>query len=65
VLEIGFRFLRGHDRRDVLQKIHAALFADSAVALFVFARRTLKTQCGVASPAEPRDVARLGAAPGA
>ena len=65
VLAVGFRFLRSHDSRDVLQKIDAALFADSSVALFVFARRTLKTQCCVASAAEPRDVARLGAAPGA
>lgn len=56
VFHIGFRFLRGNNRRDVLQKIDPALLADSAMALLVLARRTLEAQRRVATPAEPCDV---------
>lgn len=65
VLAIGLGFLRSDHRRDVLQEVHAALLADSAVALLVFARRALVAQRGVAPPAEPRDIAGLVAALGA
>jgi hypothetical protein len=62
VNHVGFGFFPGYDRAYVLQKIHAALFALTALALLVRARRTLKAQRGVATRTEARNVARVGLA---
>ena len=49
-------FFRDHCG-DVLQEIDSAIFANTALALFVAAGRALITQGCVTAPAEPRDVA--------
>jgi hypothetical protein len=62
---IGLRFLARHNRSDIFHKIHAALFARAAFALFVFASGTFKTERSVAARAKSRNFARVSGALGA
>jgi hypothetical protein len=56
---ISLRFLAGYNRTDIFHKIHAALFACAAFALFVFASGTFKTQRRVAARTKSRNFARV------
>jgi hypothetical protein len=51
---IGFGLFCRHHRADVFQEVHAAFFANSALALLMAAGRALKAKCGVAARAKPR-----------
>src|SRR5580700_2783638 len=56
---IGLRLLARHNRTDIFHKIHAALFARAAFALFVFASGTFKTERGMAARTKSRNFARV------
>jgi hypothetical protein len=62
---IGLRFLSRHNRADIFHKIHAALFARAAFALFVLASGTFKTERSVAARTESRNFARVAGTLGA
>jgi len=55
-------FLSGDNRADVFQKVDPAFFARAAFALFVLAGRAFVPQRGMATRAEPRDLASVRAA---
>jgi hypothetical protein len=54
-------FLSGNNRADVFQKIDSAFLARAAFALFVLAGRAFESQRGMATRAEPRDLASVRA----
>jgi hypothetical protein len=56
---VGLRFLARHNRTNIFHKIHAALLARAAFALFVFASGTFKTERGVAARTKSRYFARV------
>ena len=56
---IGLRLLARYNRTDIFHKIHAALLARAAFALFVFASGTFKTERGVAARTKSRYFARV------
>jgi hypothetical protein len=55
-------FLSGNNRADVFQKVDSAFLARAAFALFVLAGRAFESQRGMATRAEPRDLASVRAA---
>jgi hypothetical protein len=54
-------FLSGNNRADVFQKVDSAFLARAAFALFVLAGRAFESQRGMATRAEPRDLASVRA----
>src|SRR3984957_15545317 len=62
---IGRPFLARHNRTDIFHKIHSALFARAAFALFVLASGTFKTERSVAARTKSRNFARVAGTLGA